>query len=272
MLSRVIWPPFPTAKVLSAIKSAYETGTIQRVCIQALNYPQVFDEITGFIEALRLRADVPLSVCCQPLNREKMERLRNLGVNRIGVPMDAATEPLFDKIKGSLAGGPYVWEEQRRMLEKAVAVFGRDSVSTHLIAGLGETIRDLAEMIQWCADLGAYPGLFAFTPIKGTSLEDYPQPPLEYYRKAQMIHFLITRKKTRFENMQFDGNGRLVDFGVSKAELKNTVRSGIPFVTSGCPGCNRPYYNERPSGPLYNYPVLPSPEETAEIERQMGVT
>ena len=29
---------------------------------------------------------------------------------------------------------------------------------------------------------------------------------------------------------------------------------GDAFQTVGCPGCNRPYYNERPSGPLYNYP------------------
>ena len=25
-------------------------------------------------------------------------------------------------------------------------------------------------------------------------------------------------------------------------------------LTSGCPGCNRPFYNERPRGPIYNYP------------------
>jgi len=23
---------------------------------------------------------------------------------------------------------------------------------------------------------------------------------------------------------------------------------------TGCDGCNRPYYNERPRGPMYNYP------------------
>lgn len=258
--------------MLSAIKPAYEAEAIQRVCIQALNYPEVFNDLTNLVTAIRLRVDVPLSVCCQPLNREKMKKLRSIGVNRICVPIDAATKPLFDKVKGALVGGPYVWEEQRRVLEEAVAVFGGDSVSTHLIAGLGETARDLVEMIQWCVDSSVYPGLFAFTPIKGTSLESYPQPPLKYYRKIQTAHFLITRRKTRFENMKFDAQGRLVDFGVSNAELKSAIRSGVPFVTSGCPGCNRPYYNERPRGPLYNYPVLPSPEETVEIEQQMGIT
>lgn len=271
MLSRVIWPPFPIAKVLSAIKPAYEADAIQRVCIQALNYSGVFNDLTNLITAIRLRADVPLSVCCQPLNREKMKQLRDIGVNRICVPMDAVTKPLFDKVKGLTVGGPYVWEEQRRVLKEAVAVFGRGSVSTHLIAGLGETARELTEMVQWCVDLGVYPGLFSFTPIKGTILEDHPQPPLRYYREIQTAHFLMTHRKTRFENMRFDVHGRLVDFGVSKTELKSAIRSGLPFVTSGCPGCNRPYYNERPGGPLYNYPILPSPEEIGEIERQIGI-
>jgi biotin synthase-related radical SAM superfamily protein len=271
MLSRVIWPPFPTLKVFSEIKRVYETEKIQRVCIQALNYPKVFNDLMNLIEALRLRVNVPLSVSCQPLNRDKMKKLRDLAVSRICVPLDAANKPLFDKVKGSLAGGPYVWDEQRRVLKEAVEVFGRDSVSTHLIAGLGETAKDLVEMIQWCVDLGVYPGLFSFTPIKGTVLEDYPQPSLRYYRKVQTAHFLITLRKTRFENMKFDGRGCLVDFGISKPGLKKIITSGFPFVTSGCPGCNRPYYNERPGGPLYNYPVLPSPEEIAEIVRQIGI-
>ena len=50
--------------------------------------------------------------------------------------------------------------------------------------------------------------------------------------------------------------------------LRETVKTGIPFMTSGCPGCNRPYYNERPSGPLYNYPFRPDAGEVAEIEKQ----
>jgi biotin synthase len=28
-------------------------------------------------------------------------------------------------------------------------------------------------------------------------------------------------------------------------------------MTSGCPNCNRPYYNETPSGPILNYPFVP---------------
>jgi biotin synthase-related radical SAM superfamily protein len=138
---------------------------------------------------------------------------------------------------------------------------------THLIVGLGETEREMVQTIQWCVDSGVYPGLFAFTPIPGTLLEKCPQPSLSHYRRIQIAHFLITRGKTRFERMIFDGDGRLVDFSVSEEELRQVIRTGKPFVTSGCPGCNRPYYNEKPGGPLYNYPRQPLPEEIAEIEK-----
>jgi len=269
MLSRVTWPTFPTEKVLSKISPSFEKGVIKRVCIQALNYPRVFEDLLNLVKEIKSRSKVPISVCCQPLDQMKMERLVEAGVNRIGIPLDAATEDIFDKIKGASVNGPYVWEKQRRVLGEALGIFGRGRVTTHLIAGLGESEREMIKMIQWCTDLGVYPGLFSFTPIRGTALEDQPQPPLSQYRRIQTAHYLITKGKTRYEKMKFDKDGRLIDFGASKEEIKRVIQTGSPFVTSGCPGCNRPYYNERPGGPIYNYPRLPMPEEIVEIEGQI---
>ena len=271
MLSRVTWPPFPAEQVLSRIEGAVKSGAIKRVCIQALNYPTVFDDILSFVGEIKSRVKVPISVSCQPLNRDKMKTLAEAGVDRISIALDAATEEIFDKIKGRLVGGPYVWERQREALRGAVKIFGEGSVTTHLIVGLGETEMEIIQMIQWCVDLGVYPGLFAFTPIPGTLLENSSQPSLSHYRKVQIAHYLITSGKTRCENMTFDYNGCLINFGVSEEQLREVVETGGPFVTSGCPGCNRPYYNEKPSGPLYNYPRQPLPEEIAEIVRQIGI-
>jgi len=271
MLSRVTWPPFPTSKVLSGIEHVAKTGAIKRVCIQALNYPTVFNDILNFAREIRSRARVPISVSCQPLNREKMKKLAAAGVDRISIALDAATEEVFDRVKGKLAGGPYVWKKQRESLKEAVRIFGEGFVSTHLIVGLGETEKENVQTIQWCVDFGVYPGLFAFTPIPGTPLENNPQPSLSHYRRMQIAHYLITLRKTRCENMIFDGDGCLIDFGVSKEQLWQVVRTGAPFVTSGCPGCNRPYYNERPRGPLYNFPRQPLPEEIKKIEQEMDL-
>lgn len=271
MLSRVTWPPFPTEMVFYKIRNAFEEGTMKRVCIQALNYQTVFEDISYLVNGILSRAKVPISVCCQPLDRKKMEKLRAAGVERIGIPLDAATEGLFDRVKGSLVSGPYVWEKQRWILREAVQIFGRGLVTTHLIVGLGETEREIVQAIQWCVDLGVYPSLFSFTPIPGTALENHPSPPLSYYRRVQIARRLIIQGKARYGKMMFDKDDRLIDFSIPEEQLKQTIRTGKPFITSGCPGCNRPYYNERPGGPLYNYPRKPLLHEIAEIEEQMEI-
>jgi len=271
MLSRVIWPPFPTQEAVSRIEIAAESGSMKRVCIQALNYPTVFEDILGLAREIRSRVKAPLSVSCQPLDREEMRMLAEAGAERVSIALDAATEEIFNRVKGRLVGGPYLWEKQRQALGEAVRIFGNGCVSTHLIVGLGETEKEMTQTIQWCVDLGVYPGLFAFTPIPGTSLENHRQPSLSQYRRIQVAHYLITNAKTRFGKMVFDGCGCVVDFGISRDFVLKVIKTGYPFITSGCPGCNRPYYNESPRGPLYNYPRQPLPEEIAEIERQIGI-
>jgi biotin synthase len=271
MLSRVTWPIFPIRQVVEGIERIVIDGAIRRVCIQSLNYPEVFDEVLFLVREIKSRVTVPISVSCQPLNPEKMRRLADAGVNRISIALDAATEKIFDRIKGRKIGGPYRWERQRQALNEAVKVFGEGSVSTHLIVGLGETEKQICQTIQWCVDSGIYPGLFAFTPIPGTALENNPQPSLNHYRRMQLAHYLLTHRKTRFENMAFDSNSCLTNFGISKERLLEVIDTGEPFLTSGCPGCNRPYYNERPGGPLYNYPRQLRSEEIEEAKRMLGL-
>jgi len=270
MLSRVTWPTFETRQVVDGIERTVRGSSIKRVCIQTLNYPQVFDELLLLVGEIKTRVAVPISVSCQPLNPDKMKRLADAGVNRISIALDAATKEIFDRVKGRNIGGPYRWERQREALREAVRVFGEGYVSTHLIVGLGETEKEMCQTIQWCIDLGVYPGLFAFTPIPETALEDNPPPSLSSYRRVQVAHYLLTRRKIRFENMTFDSNGCPTDFGVTEERLLEVIGTGEPFLTSGCPGCNRPYYNERPGGPLYNYPRQLLPEEIIEAKRILG--
>jgi biotin synthase len=269
MLSRVSWPAFPTDDVISRIGFTAERGIIQRVCVQAINYPSVFNDLLALSAQIVARAKVPVSVSCQPLNIVQMRRLAESGVERVSIALDAATEKLFDKVKGALSQSPYAWEKQRKTLEEAVQVFGKGSVSTHLIVGLGENEQQIVEAVQWCVDSGVCPSLFAFTPIAGTALGGLPQPSITSYRRVQLARYLMVHGKTRYENMKFDDEGRIVDLSVSRQLLREAVENGSPFQTSGCPGCNRPYYNERPGGPIYNYPRLLSRQEIMEIKKQL---
>jgi biotin synthase-related radical SAM superfamily protein len=272
MLSRISWPVFSMPCVIDEIERAVESGKIRRVCVQALNYLEVFQHLLAFVKTIYSRVKVPISISCQPLNRENMQRLAEAGAERIGIPLDAATEELFDKVKGRSAGGPYVWEEQFKLLSEAVDIFGKGRASTHLIVGLGETEREMVEMIQRCVDMGVLPALFAFTPIPGTALENSPQPSVSKYRHVQLARYLIFNGTVEYEDICFDEEGCITDFGVDKEALVNIIQTGNPFITSGCPNCNRPYYNEKPSGPIYNYPRPLNEKETAQILRELMIS
>jgi biotin synthase-related radical SAM superfamily protein len=269
-LSRVTWPAFATKDVLTTLADPAQRGPLKRVCIQALNHPQSLKALLTLVRTLKqMEIEIPLSISCQPLTLKRMERFRDAGVDRIGIPLDAATEGIFERVKGHLAGSHYTWKGQHAVLLAAVEVFGKGRVSTHLIVGLGETEQEMVNAIQWCVDEDVCPALFSFTPLRGTALGQRSPPTISHYRRVQLARFLMVQNHVRASALQFDAGGCITDFGVSLEALKKAVRSGLPFITSGCPGCNRPYYNERPGGPLYNYPVQPTSAEISEIGREL---
>jgi biotin synthase-related radical SAM superfamily protein len=271
LLSRVSWPNFSSRRVIEKIKGAVQASKIKRVCIQTLNYQNVFSEVCAFVKALKQEVSVPVSVSCQPLDSMNIWRLADAGTDRIGIALDTATEKLFDQVKGASAGGPYRWKDEFVLLRVAVGVFGEGNVSTHLIVGLGETELEAASIIQQCVDMGVLLGLFAFTPVPGTALALRSQPEVEVYRRVQVARYLIVNGLDRVEDMRFNGEGRIVDFGVAKDLLIQTIESGKPFVTSGCSNCNRPFYNEKPSVPIYNYPRSLSVKEVEQTKQQLNL-
>ena len=203
-LSRVTWPVFPTRRVFSKLDDSIHRGQIRRVCIQALNYRKVFSDLIALVNAIHQRTGAPISISYQPRSSNNIARLESAGTQRISIALDAATEDIFNKVKGSSVGGPYSWQKQFKLLEKAVGIFGEGMVSTHLIVGLGETEKDITTTIQKCVDIGVLPALFAFTPIPGTALENRDQPPIQRYRLIQIARHLIFHRLARFEDMKFN--------------------------------------------------------------------
>jgi biotin synthase len=268
MLSRVVWPVFPVSLVTVALAVAIKNGSVKRVCIQALNIPHVFSHLETLVKEIK-KQDVPVSVSCQPLNRQNISILKNAGVDNIGIALDAANETVFCKIKGDKADSGYSWNHTVSLLKEALSIFGVGNVSTHLIVGLGETEKNIVDTIQWCVRFGVLPALFAFTPIRGTALEVHPQPDIVSYRRLQLVRHLLVNGITCLERMRFNECGDIVFFGVTDDVLKSAINSGKPFQTSGCHNCNRPFYNEKPSGPLYNYPKNLNTKEIDEIKSQL---
>jgi biotin synthase-related radical SAM superfamily protein len=257
-LSRVTWPEFPLAETVNRLAQAVERGAIRRCCLQVTAGRGYYPRALALVAAVKAATDAPLDVAILPPTLACVAELIAAGVDHVGFGLDAASERIFRRIKGS------GWTRSLELIRKSALGYpGR--VAAHLIVGLGETEREMVETVQRLHDWGVTVGLFAFTPLRGTEMAQLPPPSLAVYRRMQVARRLIAGDLARAGDFYFSPDGRLTGFG--RPDLPVLLADGVAFQTSGCPDCNRPYYNERPTGPTYNYA---RPLNAAEIQRAIS--
>ncbi|MFX1573109.1 MAG: radical SAM protein [Promethearchaeota archaeon] len=264
-LSRITWPVFSFKEFLTKLKYLPPSRKFKRICIQTLNYSDNFNDLTKIVAQIKINSNTPISIAIPPMSIDKLRELKNKGVQRVGIALDGATPEIFDEIKGFKVEGPYTWDNHFQKLNEALEVFGEEAVSTHVIIGLGEIEEDVMKLIEKLNNLKITVALFAFTPIKGTRYENMNQPNLLSFRKLQLGRYVILNMEKHLEDFTFNMKGNIVNINISKGDLKNILNNSDAFLTSGCPGCNRPYYTSKPSGPIYNYPRKLNEIEKEEI-------
>jgi biotin synthase-related radical SAM superfamily protein len=263
-LSRVVWPRVNWDDLKKSILTIPES--VKRVCFQVVNSPGFYNNLIFFVDDLNkhikensLRLSISVSV--RLTDNDRLIRLFNAGVERVGLPLDVVSLKHFSKTRGGDFGKNFDF-----ILGSARKFPGR--ITTHLIVGMGETDMELYNTMKIFFDSGITVGLFSFTPVKGTKYEKTSSPPLSRYRKIQILRQLLS-VRANFEP-RFNENGSLEGINVSSKEkfdeqeisndkelVRKILNDPATFITSGCPDCNRPYYNESPAGPIYNYPFKP---------------
>ena len=257
LVSRIPWPRVKLSEVLEALSR--RRGVFRRLCVQTVLKEGFEGELLRIVKLLReADPETPISVATTPVSRDVLGDLVEAGVERLGVGLDAASPEVFRKV-----GKPYSWETYLSFIGEALEVFGRGRVHIHLIFGMGESEEEFLDTMAKLYEMGAEVALFSFTPIPGTPMANRPPPPLERYRVVQVARYLLSRgyKVSEFAEVR---EGKII--------LRDEfLRAGVEraFLTSGCPGCNRPFYNERPSK-IYNYPSLRTlRRELREVMRQL---
>ena len=254
-LSRVTWPEFGLDRVAVSLRKAERQGLIRRCCIQVTAGQDSHREVLRVVRRIRRSASMPLSVAILPANMAQVEELIEAGIDSIGFGLDAAVERVFAEVKG-----PH-WRHMLAMITSTAERFP-NIATVHLVVGLGETEREMIERMLWVQDLSLGIGLFAFTPVRGTPMADGKQPPLRQYRRMQAARWLILNHGARMTSFRFHRHGALQ--AIRLAGWCEALRDGVAFQTAGCPDCNRPFYNERPGGTIYNYPRSLTAEEAHE--------
>ncbi|MFN2227310.1 MAG: radical SAM protein [Anaerolineae bacterium] len=256
-LSRVIWPEYDLDDVVPRLAEAASRGVLRRACLQVTVGAGAYRHALAVLRVVKGRSALPFDVAILPRDLDQVRGLVEAGADHVGFGLDAACERVFREVKGG------DWRRGLTLIEDTARAFpGRAAL--HLIVGLGETEQEMVDRFQWAHDRGITVGLFAFTPVRGTALADRPPPPLDAYRRMQAARWLIVHDRASAGAMAFDAAGRLLDPGIP------LPADGEPFRTSGCPDCNRPFYNERPTGPMYNYPCPLTSVEAARAARETG--
>lgn len=248
-LSRITWPKEKFGKVLESLIT--HRDKYKRICFQVVNGRNYFENLVSFLKAMKeVNLNVPISISIRESNEERIKQLFELGVERIGLPIDVVSKENFSKIRG----GNY-----EETFNKIIA-FGREfkgRITTHIIVGLLETDEELINAMKGFFDNGVLVSLFAFTPIKGTPLEHFKTVPLERYRKMQFVRSLIF-KNIPFSPIYEKDTLKAIEMDYKKEFIESLLNDLTIYMTKGCPNCNRPFYNEKPNGPMYNFPTMPT--------------
>ncbi|WP_204848253.1 radical SAM protein [Rhodopila globiformis] len=276
---RVDWPAVPYDDVLDIVASGGDQGRFHRMCISMITHPDSDADARVVLRRWTERIPhIPVSILSNPttMTRQDVQALKDLGADIFTVALDAATPEIFDRTRGRGVQSPHSWDKYWEILNAAAEIFGPGHFGAHLIAGMGETERDMLALVQRLRDMGGHSHMFAFFPESGSLMDHLPAVARPQWRRVQLARYLIDYRARRVEQMRFDETGRLADFGVPRDELDAIVDAGIAFRTSGCPGqeaedvsaCDRPY-GDSPPRDIASYPFTPNGNDLRRIRAQL---
>jgi lipoyl synthase len=275
---RVDWPTARYDEVIERMKAGADKGQFQRMCISMITHPNSNADTFVLLEKwVRAVPQVPVSILSNPTTLEKDDliRMRDMGADIFTVALDAVTPEIFERTRGKGVDSPHKFEHYWRAIEWAAEIYGPEKFGAHLIGGMGETEREILEVAQKIRDMGGHNHMFAFFPEKGSLMEDWPPVDRGQWRRVQLARYIIDYAGGSFRDMEFDDEGRVTGYGVTREKLEALIASGVPFQTSGCPGkednisaCNRPFGDSSPTD-ILSFPFALKKRDVAKIQRQM---
>jgi radical SAM protein (TIGR04043 family) len=126
-------------------------------------------------EAVMSRVDLPIQAQCEPPADDGwFSTMKSAGIVSLGMHLEAVTESVRRRIMPGKAEIPVA--RYLAAFEVAVSVFGRGQVSTYVLAGLGDSRSEIVALCRVAAQIGVYPFVVPFVPIRGTPLESHAPP------------------------------------------------------------------------------------------------
>jgi biotin synthase len=272
---RVEWPLVQTDELVA--RMAEFESSLTRLCISMVTHGHAYRDTCDIIERIAAAVRTPLSILTAPptLNRERLERFKELGVDMIGIGLDAVTEELFRNLRTDVPAGGLKWDKYWEVITDSREIFGPWKVNVHTLVGLGEADEDLVRLFVQLRDQEIFSYLFCFNPEPDSRMAEHDKSPIHRWRRVQLAKHLVETEGYSLDSFSFDDDGNLLNIDADRGQLDAIIETGIPFVTNGCPGengepgCTRPYGSYRPAEPFRDYPFVPTADDLIEIRQQM---
>jgi lipoyl synthase len=278
---RVDWPLVETDRLVN--RMAEHKHKLTRLCISMVTHGSAYRDTVEITRKLNEKVSAPLSILVAPptLNTERLQYFKDLGVDMIGVGLDAVTEETFRKHRTDVPNGSLRWDNYWNIINESRRIFGPWKVNIHTVVGLGETDKDLMDMFYYLKQNEILPYLFNFNPEPDSRMGMVEKASITRWRRIQLVKHLIEKYDLAPDAITYD-----VDNAIRKIEVKdntilsalNSLDAGIPFMTNGCPseggeeaGCSRPYGSYRPSESFRDFPFQPEQDDLTLIRRELAL-
>lgn len=222
LLSRVTWPKYEIKTVLEKLKEK-QNDKIKKICFQVVSYPGYFEDFLQILDLFRAELSIPIGASINVSSMDDIDELFGHNLVNLGIAIDASSDSIYKKVKNNKNS----FDTTLQLIIKAANNYP-SKVTAHIIAGLGETDRDLLNLFSILLSNDANIALFAFTPVKGTELENYPRISIERYRYIQFVleylkkKYLLTDKKGNC--LEIDKNDLHLETDVNDLRLKTKIK------------------------------------------------
>ncbi|RMI12463.1 MAG: radical SAM protein [Calditrichaeota bacterium] len=272
---RVDWPLVETDLLVE--RMAEYQDRLTRLCISMVTHGHAYRDTADITERIRKKVKTPLSILVAPptLNYDRLKTFKALGVDMIGVGLDAVTEEVFVQRRTNVPQGGLKWQNYWDVIHWSREIFGPWKVNCHTLVGLGESDKDLIDLFYYLKSRQIFAYLFCFNPEPDSRMGEHPKPHITRWRRIQLVKSLLEDYDLPRDRLEFDEAGNLIRLKAPLSQVMQVVRTGLPFMTNGCPGengepgCTRPYGSYRPSEPYRDYPFVPNDEDQKEIVEQL---
>jgi len=182
---------------------AYKNDNIRHVTLTGGALADQDAAVRHLIEcAMCIKQAAALSVHAQiypPVSLEYLDRIREAGVDTVGIHIETWPYARLQTIAPCKARVGF--ERFVTAWKHAVKIFGRNQVSSFIIAGLDEKDDDIRSAAEFLAKIGVFPYLLPLRPIPGTALERR-LPPSAQRMKCLYMDVTKTLKKYNLSSMQ----------------------------------------------------------------------